>query len=431
VNTWANLESTWEAVGSTWRSIFQPPVPNNTSNFQVELGVQRAFILDDTIAGVIGNTTYVLNGEDFVDITPYAHTISTSRGKNTELDKYKAGSMTVQLRNQTRFFDPDFTESPFFGELVPRRGIRVLNNSVPVFTGRVADWNLRYSPGNDAMATVEGLDNFALLAQQNLTAGTVVEETTGARVEEVLDMASVDWPADDRRLDTGQSTVGSAVVDGSENALSYLQEVELSEIGGNLFISREGYMTFKDRLATPQVDGAILFDDTGTGIPFTSIEVEYGTENLFNQITVTSAAGTAIENDTLSQAEYGIAAETFDTLLSSTGQLDAAASFLIDRYSEPVLRIDSLTVDMNAITQAQRDRILELELADIAEIVFTPNGVGDPIDKGQLIVGINHSINVDSHRVQFKFAPVSLNNFIIGDAEFGTIGENADGVLAF
>jgi hypothetical protein len=395
------------------------------------LGIQKAFILDDPIAGVIGGTDYVLNGEDFVDITPFAHSISTSRGKNKELDKYKAGSINVQLRNQNRYFDPDYVESPFSGELVPRRGIRILANSVPVFTGRVADWNLSYRPGNDATASVEGIDNFALLAQQKLTAGTAIEETTGDRIESVLDMASVDWPTDDRRLDTGQSTLGSAILDGTENALAYLQEVELSEIGGSLFISREGYMTFKDRLATPQVDGAILFSDTSTGIPFTAIEVEYGTENLYNRVTVTSAAGTAIANDTLSQNQYGITEESFDTLLSDTDQLDAAATFLLDRYSEPVLRIDSLTVDMNAITQAQRNQILELELADLAEIRFTPNGVGAPIDKGQLIIGINHNISVSTHRVEFKFAPAVLNNFIIGDATFGTIGEDADGVLAF
>ncbi len=431
MNTWADLETTWEAVGSTWQSILLPPVPQNTSDFSVQLGVQRAFLLDDPVAGVIGGADYVLNGEEFVDITPFAYSVSTNRGKNTELDKYKAGSLTVQLRNQNRFFDPDYVESPFSGELVPRRGIRVLANSVPVFTGRVADWNLRYAPGNNAIASVEGLDNFALLTQQNLTPGTAIEETTGDRVEYVLDMASVDWPVDDRRIDTGQSTLGSAIVDGSENALSYLQEVELSEIGGNLFISREGYLTFKDRLATPQVDGAILFSDNSSGIPFSSIEVEYGTENLYNKITVTSEAGTAIAEDVLSQAQYGIAEESFDTFLSDQTQLDAAATFLLNRYSEPVLRIDSLTVEMNAITQAQRNQILELELADIAEIIFTPNGVGDPIDKGQLIVGINHQISPDSHRVQFKFAPVALNNFIIGDAQFGTIGEDADGVLAF
>jgi hypothetical protein len=431
VRTWADLKTPWAVLGNPWRSIFNDPVPENTSDFSVQLGLQRAFILDDDTAGVIGNSIYVLSGEEFVDITPYAYTIASSRGKNQELDKYRAGSINIQLHNQSRFFDPDFVESPYVGNLVPRRGLRVLVGSVPVFTGRVADWNLGYSPGKDATATVEGIDNFRLLAQQRLTAGTVVEETTGERIAEVLDMSSVDWPADNRLIDTGQSTLGSAVLDGTENALAYLQEVELSEIGGSLFVSREGYLTFKDRLATPQTDGAILFSDDGTGIPFTAIEVEYGTENLYNRVTVTSEAGTAIANDTNSQQQFGLTEESFDTFLSSQEQLDAAATFLLERFSQPQLRVDTLTVDMNAITQAQRNAILELELADIGEVKWTPNGVGEQVDKGQLIIGINHAITLDSHRVQLKFAPVSLNNFIIGDAEFGTIGEDAQGVLAF
>ena len=431
MRTWADLKSTWAAVGSTWQSIFLDPVVPSGSNVTVELGVQRAFILDDSIAGIIGGTDYVLSGEEFVDITSFAYSISTSRGKNTELDKYKAGSINVSLHNQNRFFDPDYIESPFSGELVPRRGIRVLVDSVPIITGRVADWNLNYAPGNDADATVSGIDNFSLLANQVLTAGTAISETTGQRITRVLDMASVDWPTDDRLIDTGQSTLGLQVLDGTENALSYLQEVELSEIGGSMFISREGYLTFRDRTATPQVDNAVTFADDGTGIPFQSIEIDYGSENLYNQITVTSAAGTAIGNDSLSQSQYGISAASYDTLLSTEAQVTNAATFLIGRYSRPVLRVSSLTVNLNSLSRADQSTILGLELADVAKIIYTPNGVGDPVEKNGLIIGIDHAIGVSRHDVTLKFAPVQTNVFIIGDPEFGIIGIDAPGVLGF
>lgn len=431
MKVWSALESSWAAVGSTWQSIFFPPVVPSGSKVRVELGVQRAFILDDSIAGIIGGTDYVLSGEEYVDITSFAYSVSTSRGKNTELDKYKAGSINVSLHNQNRFFDPDFEESPFSGELVPRRGIRVLVDSIPVITGRVSDWNLSYAPGNSADATVSGIDNFSLLATQVLTSGTAISETTGARIERVLDMASVEWPVDDRRIDTGQSTLGLQVLDGTENALSYLQEVELSEIGGSMFISREGYLTFRDRTATPQVDGSVLFADDGTGIPFQSIAIDYGSENLYNQITVTSPAGTAIANDTLSQTQYGISAASYDTLLSTQGQVDNAATFLIGRYSRPVLRVSSLTVNLDSLTQAEQSTILSLELADVARVVYTPNGLGDPVEKAGLIIGINHSITTSRHDVTLNFAPVQTNVFIIGDPEFGIIGEDAPGVLGF
>lgn len=429
--SWAALASTWASVGSTWQSILWPPVPANTSNLQVELGLQKAFLLDDPVAGIIGGTDYVLSGVDFVDITPFAYSITSSRGKNTELDKYRAGSLNVELHNQSRFFDPNFSDSPFLGNLVPRRGIRVLVDSVPIFTGRVADWDLSYLPGADAVASVEGVDNFSLLATQFLTGGTVTPQTTGQRVSAVLDMASVDWPADDRRIDTGQSTLGSAIVDGTENALSYLQEVELSEIGGSLFISREGYLVFKDRTSVPQTESAVLFSDDGSGVPFVDVAVEYGTENLFNQITVTSPAGTAIANDLVSQQQFGISSAEYQTFLSDQPQLDAAALFLIGQYSRPVLRFKTLTVDMALLTQEQRDNILGLELADVAEIKLTPNGIGDPVQEFGIVIGINHDINPSSHRIQFGFAPILNNVFIIGDAEFGIIGADAPGVLGY
>lgn len=429
--SWAALASTWSSVGSTWQSILWPAVPENTSNVRVELGLQRAFLLDDPTAGVIGNTTYVLSGEDFVDITPFAYSISTSRGKNTELDKYKAGSLNVQLHNQSRFFDPNFADSPYSGNLVPRRGIRVLINSVPVFTGRVSDWNLSYRPGDEATAQVLGVDNFALLATQKLTAGTAIQQTTGERVEAVLDMASVDWPANNRSIDTGQSTLGSAVLDGTENALSYLQEVELSEIGGSLFIGREGYLTFKDRSAVPQTESAVLFSDDGAGIPFVMNEVEYGTENLYNQITVTSPAGTAVADDLVSQEAYGISPAEYSTLLSDQAQLDAAALFLIGRYSRPLLRFKNISVDLSNLTEAQRNSLLELELADVCQVRVTPNGIGDPVEEYALIIGIEHGVNPNTHEMRFSFAPILQNVFIIGDAEFGIIGADAPGVLGY
>lgn len=429
--SWSALASTWDSVGSTWRSILWQPVPANTSNLRVELGVQKAFLLDDEIAGVIGNTEYVINGEDFVDITPFAYQISTSRGKNTELDKYKAGTTSVQLRNQSRFFDPNFFDSPYYGQLVPRRGIRVLVDSVPVFTGRVADWNLSYRPGLDAVASVEGVDNFQLLATQNLTAGTAVEQTTGERITSVLNMASVDWPVNDRRIDTGRSTLGSAVLTGEENALSYMQEVELSEIGGSMFINGAGYLTFRDRSAVPVTESAVLFADDGTGLPFVVNEVEYGTENLYNQITITSPAGTATANDLISQESYGISAATYATLLSDQQQVEAAANFLLLRYSQPQLRFKNISLDYDDLTEAQKNTIVELELADIAEIKITPNGIGDPVQEYALIIGIDHVVTPDNHEVRFSFAPLQQDVFIIGDLEFGIIGADAPGKLGF
>lgn len=400
-------------------------------NIQVEIGVQSAFLLDDPVAGVIGNTTYVIGGVDFVDISDYLVGVSSNRGKNRDLDKYVSGSVSVTLRNESRVFDPKFTSGPFVNDLVPRRRVRVLADSVPVFTGRVTDWNLDYSPGGESTAQLLASDAFTLLATQVLTAGTAVAEQTGARIGRVLDMASVDWPSADRRIDTGLAEVGVQVFDGTENALSYLQQVEQSEGGGNLFMSREGYVTFVDRSVSPQTTDAIVFADDGSGIPFVSAEVDYGSENLFNEITVTSPAGTAIASDALSQSNFGISSLSVDSLVSTQTQVDSLADFLLKRYKNPEYRFESVTVNLESLTSNQRAHILEMELGDVAQIKFTPNDVGSAIEVYNLVTRIEHRVSLERHDVTIGLGSIQSGTFVIGDPLFGTIGADALGVLGF
>ena len=430
--TWADLGSTWATIGgNTWQSLFLPPLEPSNAEIKVELGLQRAFILDDPIAGFIGSTEYVLSGEEFVDITNYVFEVSTDRGKNTELDRYKSGTTSIQLRNQNRYFDPTYLESPFAGNLTPRRGIRVLADSVPIFTGRVADWNIEYAPGNNAIASIEAVDNFTLLATQLLTAGTVVQQTTGQRISAVLNMPTVDWPAGEQVIGTGQSTLGSAVLTGEENVLTYLQQVELSEFNGALFIDKNGYLIFNDRQEALEAPIAAKFSDDGTGIKFTDFAIEYGSEQLYNQITVKSPAGTAVANDLSSQSLYGISGKVFDTLLSNQTQLDLAAGFIKVRYSTPTLRIKQLSVNFKDLTPEEKATLLELELGEGSQVVITPNGIGDPIDQHQVVIGISHEISPESHYMTFSFGPLQTDVFTIGDPVLGIIGENAPGVLGF
>ena len=60
----------------------------------VELGAVEGFILDDPVAGVLGNTVYTLGGTVFKDITSRVISIGSSRGKNRDLDRFSAGSLT-------------------------------------------------------------------------------------------------------------------------------------------------------------------------------------------------------------------------------------------------------------------------------------------------------------------------------------------------
>jgi hypothetical protein len=394
----------------------------------VELGLSKAFTLDNPVAGVIGSTEFTIGGVEFTDVTSKVRGISISRGKNRDLDRFSAGALSVSFNNTNRDFDPLYTSSPYAGNIVPRREVRVKADGVTQYVGTVTDWNLAYNESGQSIAQLEAADGFTFLAQQVLTAGTATEQKSGARVSAVLDMASVDWPSDERDIATGASTLGTDTFAG--NALTYLQKVELSE-GGLLFIDKQGRVAFKDRLSTPTTGSVTVFADDGSGIPFAPAQVEYGIEQLYNQVTVTNDTDSSTANNALSQTRYGILENEVNTLLSDATQVSGYADFLVGRYGEPEYRFAQLSVDMSNLTALQKTSMLALDMGSVIQIKFTPNSVGSAIERYGLVIAISHDISPDDHIMQVGVGSLQTSLFVIGDAEFGTIGVDAPGVLGF
>ena len=397
----------------------------------VELGLSKAFTLDDPVAGVIGSTEFTIGGVSFEDITDRVRSVSIGRGKNRDLDRFNAGVLSVELNNEDRAFDPLYTSSPFAGNIVPRRDIRVLSpGSAVQYVGKITDWNFSFEPNGRQLASLQAADGLTFLAQQDLTPGTATAQLTGARVNAVLSQASVDWPVADRDIDTGNSQLGTDVFDG--NVLSYLQKVEQSE-GGLLFIDKQGRVAFRDRLTTPTVDNVTVFADDGTGIPFAPAALDYGTEQLHNQVTVTSPSSTAVANDALSQTRYGIAAISVDTLIDDAETVEGLAELLLSRFKEPQLRFQQIRVDVDKISSAQRTTVFGLEIGDVLQVKITPGNppIGSQIERYGQIIQIAHEVTPDEHFITVGLGSLQTSLFVIGDAEFGTIGTNAPGVLGF
>ena len=397
----------------------------------VELGLSKAFTLVDAVAGVIGSTEFTIGGISFTDITNRVTGLSLSRGKNRDLDRFNAGTLSVTVNNEDRAFDPLYTSSPFYGDIVPRRDVRVLANSTAVqYVGKILDWNFDFVPNGRQSASLEAADGFTFLAQQELTPGTAVAQLTGARVGAVLSQASVDWPVADRVIDAGNSDLGTDVFEG--NVLSYLQKVEQSE-GGLLFIDKSGRVAFVDRLTTPTVDNVTVFADDGTGIPFAPAALDYGTEQLYNSITVTSPGSTAVASGALSQTRYGIAELTVDTLIDDVDEVQGLADLLLSRFSEPQLRFQAIRVDIDKITSGQRAEVFALEIGDVAQVKLTPGNppVGAKVERYGQVIQIAHDVEPGSHQVTFGLGSLQTSLFVIGDPEFGTIGVGAPGVLGF
>lgn len=211
--------------------------------FELTVGDTPYFRVSNPIRGKLNNTTYKLAGAIFIDVTNQVAAVSISRGKNRELDRYSSGQASITLHNENRWFDPLNFESPYVGNIIPRREVRVSTSGVTQFTGLIEDWNLDYDVSGKSNAVIQAADAFTLLAQQRLTAGTATAETTAERVDTVLSMPSVAWPLTQRRIDDAQVALGADVFDPDQAALEYLQLVESSE-QGQFFIDKDGYVRF-------------------------------------------------------------------------------------------------------------------------------------------------------------------------------------------
>jgi hypothetical protein len=275
-----------------------------------------------------------------------------------------------------------------------------------------------------SVASLDGSDAFSLFAREENAGGSAVQEGSGARVERVLDQLTIAWPTLERDVDTGNTTLLAGDVDG--NALSYLQSVEESE-AGLIFMSKDGKVVFRERLIQP-VSSAVMFGDD-IGIPYDGIEIVYGTEQLANEVTVTSAAGTATAVSATSQVTYGVTAVSKDTLLI-LGDLQGLADYIVARYAVPEYRIERIRVNMRALSSEQQASVLGLELGDQADVRFTPNRVGTSISIRNRIIGVSHDVSVDSHYVSFAFEELPFAFFILDDAVFGKLDDDA-GVLGF
>ena len=402
---------------------------------KVELGLNAIssnvsfFTLNDKTRGVLDNATYTLGGTVYFDVTSQVKSLTISRGRSRELDKFTTGQAQIVFTNQDRSFDPSNAASQYYPSITPRREIRITSGNVIQYVGLVDDWNLSYDVGglSDAVATC--VDAFAQLAKQTLNTFVATSQKSGARIAAILARSEVAWPVVLETIDTGQQTLQADTIVQDTDALSYLQLVEASE-PGSLFISKGGFVAFQDRNTAYSVS-SVTFADDGSGVPYTNVGVVYGTELLFNRVSLTRLGGAAqTVTDATSITNYGVASLDEQGLLI-VNDTDTAyiASYLLGRYSTPELRFEELTVEMSGLSTANQDLVLGVELADVVTVKFTPNQTGTQVASPCMVIGLGHDIRPDSHRVTIRLAQTTGRvAFVLNDATYGVLNTSTLGV---
>jgi hypothetical protein len=417
------------------------------------VGDPTLFTLDDPVQGEL-DSVYVLGGTLYQDVTPYVRGVTIRRGRSRRLDKYQSGTATIAFNNSDRRFDPAYAGSPYVGQIKPRRPVSIEVGSDYLFTGFVEDWNLDYALGGDSVATAACVDGFALLAGTELEGFTNTAELPGARIAAILDRPEVGWPTATRDLATGSQQLQADAVDEGQEVLPYLQKVEETE-NGALFIAADGVLTFKaadtpssqaSGLVFTNIDAIVGYDAgsgydaalpygapgiPGTYVDYSGIAVEYGTETLYNRVTVTreNSVTVATADDTASQAEFGVAAlDRQGLLFAQDDQLAPVAEYLVNRYGNPQVRIRTITVNAHALSAGVRSQVLALDFGDVIRARFTPNQIGDPIDQYLTVEGVSHSISNLIHQVSFDMELITYFPFELDSNDYGILDTNVLGL---
>jgi hypothetical protein len=404
------------------------PVMQVLVGFQTTTGFGNPFQLDDSVYGLLDTGT--LGGLAFADLTHLVESVNITRGRNRELTQFNAGTANVAFDNVTRILDPLNDASIYYPFVLPRSPIVILANGIPIFNGVVVDWNLDYDISNQDMMYAVCSDSFTVLANQSLAAFTPSSELSSARVSTVLNRPEINYQGS-RSIGTGSSDLGAYAVAENTNVLNYLQLITKSE-QGYLYMAADGTLTFKGRtdVLNPVADAD--FTTTGSGIPYQTLTNEFGDELLYNDIVTESPAGgpfNAADSD--SQALYQSQQYTATDLLNSTAsEVEQLGQYLLGKYRNPVLRFTGLNTQMAALTEAQQNAVLNLDLTDIATV--EKNYVtGSPTSVTQTLIvsGVNHTITPLDHIVGFTFESTDGNQYLtLDDVIFGILDQN---LLAF
>jgi hypothetical protein len=409
--------------------------------------------LNDPVKGILASdaapSQFVLGGTLFYDVTDKVLNYGISRGKTRQLDRYSSGQVTINLDNTDRTFDPLFSGSPYAGQIIPRRPLRITSNGRRQVVGSIDDWDLEYEARGRAIATAKASDGLTQLANQVLTGGAQVEEKSGARINKVLSDAEVNWPIAARNLDEGQTTLQADTIPSGRNALQYIQQITLTE-PGSFFVSKNGNARFRDRYSAEAANGATTFADDGSGIEYTNLRVVYGTEILHNEVVIERLnGGTSTAVDLVSQEQYGIFNLTLsDLLMSDDTNAQNLANFLRSKYANPEYRFEELTINLEEITVVQdgftlndpdkgrldfglglaqsedelpQNKVLALELGDVVQVTFTPSGIGDPIERFVEIIRIQQRVTPTNHQITFGLGALEVNFWRLSDAFFGKL----------
>ena len=407
----------------------------------------NSFRLDNPTAGVLDNTTYVLDGTtEFVPMLEYSTNLTIKRGRRDVGDQFSAGTMSFNLNDSLAggTLNPLYSSSPYVDPsnqftLAPLRKVSFgryngVGTFIELFRGQIVNYDYSYQLGAQNIISVYCADDFYLLAQTALAEFNVSEQLSSARISAVLDLPEVAYPALSRDIETGTQTLGGAAaytVPEGTNVKTYFDQIQAAE-QGRIFMSRTGDLTSQPRVGQTLSGSVADFHDDGTNIPYNSLAISYNADLIVNRASIQhlGASSPEVADDAASQAKYLIqnTSITNSLLHNDAAALDLANYLLV---GEPEATFNAVQTDYMMLTTAQREA---LALVDIGDTITITNTItGGQVAQELAVEGIEIQVNVNNgHRVTFyTSATVIVYEFILDDVLYGKLGiQDPQSVLA-
>ncbi len=333
-------------------------------------------------------------------ITADVRRIRIRRGRNHELNRMEAGTMTLELKNFHGNYWPLNVGGAYSPNVLPGKRINLyaVYSAVTyhLYTGFIEDYN------PDWLYTETGLlpivkptcnDLINNLANYDLNNAGEAQELSGARVGNVLD--ELGWPAGLRDLDAGKSQMQATGAQADVNAMEHLYLMQNSELG-IIYIAGDGDVQFEDRHyrlsdARCTASQGIFGDDLGEEI-YHGLQPRYGAADIRNDIRITRDGGAQqTATDAASQTAYS-KRSLRRTGLKMITDLEAKdqAEYLKKRYKDPAMRNRVLRLIPERDPGNLWPHVLGREISD--RITVRRNEAS--MDSDYHIEGIEHDINL-------------------------------------
>jgi hypothetical protein len=159
-----------------------------------------------------------------------------------------------------------------------------------------------------------------------------------------------------------------------------------------------------------------------------SIENQFGDELLYNYIITQSPAG-AVQTTSSATSIAAFQTQQYavtNLLNDTTTEVAALGNYLLGKYKDPVLRFTGISTELAALTGANQNICLTLDLTSIATVVMAYT-TGSPATVSQTLIvsGVSHNITPQSHIISYNFESTDGNQYMtLNDEIFGILDAN-------